>query len=528
MDENLTPNTTPDMTPEENTSSAEHTTTNYNQVSTPDTGSYTPDVQPEQPAYYNQNQYYQAPYSVPPQYPNQPNPQYPNQPGNQPYFTPHYPDPTSATINGVPTAEKKKKKKDPGKIIFIILVCLSIVCASVAVGLNAKDDTKPNTPDNKVEATESASDDIKEPVGDAAKPNVEDSPVSYSEYSGKGSMTPEQIYQAVKDINVGVIVYSQKDKAGEGSGIVVGPDKTKKYTYILTAAHVIADKGVTVQVQFANGSEVDAEIVGIDSKTDVGVIRVKGVDHKAATFGSSDKLAVGQTVYAIGNPGGTEFFGSFTSGMISAIDRPVPTTNSSYDLPCIQHNAAINPGNSGGALVNEYGQVIGLNSSKISSTEYEGMGFSVPTKTVLEVYNQIIEHGYVTNRPMLGITYFPVSTDYTYASYASRNNLPYGSIVIATIDERSDMANQNIEVGDVITAVNGKKLETTDVLLETIEKSKVGDKLTLEICRFNNKGTIQSTDQITVTLVEDKGTNIVTEQEVETNPFSSYFEEFGY
>ena len=156
------------------------------------------------------------------------------------------------------------------------------------------------------------------------------------------------------------------------------------------------------------------------------------------------------------------------------------------------------------------------------------MGFSVPTKTVLEVYNQIIEHGYVTNRPMLGITYFPVSTDYTYASYAWKNDLPYGSIVIATIDGNSDMANQNVEIGDVITSVNGKKLETTDILLETIEKSKVGDKLTLEICRFNNKGSIQSTDKITVTLVEDKGTNVVTEQEVETNPFSSYFEEFGY
>ena len=528
MDENLTPNTTPDTTPEENTSSTEYTDTNYNQVSTPDTGSYTPDVQPEQPAYYNQNQYYQAPYSVPPQYPNQPNPQYPNQPGNQPYFNPHNPDPTSTTINGVPTAEKKKKKKDPGKIIFIILVCLSIVCASVAVGLNAKDDTKPNTPDNKVESTESASDDIKEPVGDAAKPNVEDSPVSYSEYSGKGSMTPEQIYQAVKDINVGVIVYSQKDKAGEGSGIVVGPDKTKKYTYILTAAHVIADKGVTIQVQFANGSEVDAEIVGIDSKTDVGVIRVKGVDHKAATFGSSDKLAVGQTVYAIGNPGGTEFFGSFTSGMISAIDRPVPTTNSSYDLPCIQHNAAINPGNSGGALVNEYGQVIGLNSSKISSTEYERMGFSVPSTTMLKVYKELAAHGYVSNRPMLGITYLPVSSDYSYATVAWKNNLPYGSIAIATISEDSDFVNHDVKVNDIITAVNGKDLETTDILLEAIENAKVGDTLELTVCRIGRSGTITKTFNVKVKLVEDKGQNKVTEPETQYDPFGSYFEEFGY
>lgn len=521
MDENYTPNTSPETNAFSEAVPQEQGNTNYNEPHTPDNN--TPNVQSEQPAYYNQNQYYQAPYLNQPPYVNQQN-------SNRQYYNQQYANPANTVINGTQPTEKKNKKKDPGKIIFVILVCLSIVCASVAVGMNFKDDSNSlvNNSNEDVETTEPVSDAVNGPVGNGAEPNLEESPVSYSKYSGKGTMTPEQIYQAVKDINVGVIVYSQKDKAGEGSGIVVGPDKTKKYTYILTAAHVISDSGVTIQVQFANGTEVDAQIVGIDAKTDVGVIRVEGADYTAATFGNSDNLAVGQTVYAIGNPGGTEFFGSFTSGMISAIDRPVPTTNSSYDLPCIQHNAAINPGNSGGALVNEYGQVIGLNSSKISSTEYEGMGFSVPTKTVLEVYNQIITYGYVKNRPMLGITYFPVSTDYTYSSLAWKNDLPYGSIVIATIDDSSDMANQDVEVGDVITSVNGKKLESTDILLETIEKSKVGDKLTLEICRFNNKGAIQDTHKITVTLVEDKGTNIVTEQEVETNPFSSYFEEFGY
>ena len=483
------------------------------QNNAPSNTSYNP-VADRPNTYYQPQQYQQQqPRYNPPQYTN--NPYTNQQPTNYPY----------PPINGAP--QPKKKTANPGKIVFIVLICLSIICASLAVGLRSKENNNDiQAPSQNAETNEEAT--LKNSA-DAAKPNVEDSPVSYSEYSGKGVMTPEQIYKEVKDINVGIIVYSHKDKAGEGSGIVVGPDKTKKYTYILTAAHVIADSGVTVQVQFANGSEVDAEIVGIDSKTDVGVVRVEGAKYKSATFGNSDNLSVGQTVYAIGNPGGTEFFGSFTSGMISAIDRPVPTTNSSYDLPCIQHNAAINPGNSGGALVNEYGQVIGLNSSKISSTEYEGMGFSVPTKTVLEVYNQIIEYGYVTNRPKLGIQYFPVSTDYTYASYAWKNDLPYGSIVIASIEKNSDMANQNVEIGDVITSVNGKELESTDLLLETIEKSKVGDKLTLDICRFNNNGSIQNTFKITVTLVEDKGTiSAPTEQEIETNPFSSYFDDFGY
>lgn len=415
--------------------------------------------------------------------------------------------------------QQPKKKKNTGKIVFVSLICLCIIISSIAVGFGLSEKEAEN---NKVQNSQN-----KDEFG--ADAVIEDSPVSYSEYSGKGPMTPEQVYRAVKDINVGIIVYSRNQKVGEGSGIIVGESKDKKSTYILTAAHVIADAGETVQVQFNDESEVEATIVGFDEKTDIGVLRINKTGYAKATFGNSSKLNVGQKVYAIGNPGGTEFFGSFTSGIISAIDRPVPTTNSSYDLPCIQHNAAINPGNSGGALVNEYGQVIGLNSSKISSTEYEGMGFAVPSGTMLEVYNEIIKNGYVSNRPMLGITYFPVSSDYNYSAIAWRNGLPYGSIVIASIAESSDMAKHGIKEGDIITAVNGKELETTDILLEAIENGKVGDKIKLSVCRMGPNGTVSKTFDATIKLVEDKGDNKVPEAPVETtNPFGGYFEDFGY
>ena len=417
-----------------------------------------------------------------------------------------------------------------GKGVFVALLCLCIVFSSISIGLSISNKNSGNN-DNPI----LSKDENKKPFDGGATANVEDSPSSFAEYSGKGTMTPEQVYKAVKEINVGVLVYSQNKMVTEGSGIVVGADKNKEYTYILTAAHVISDSNIDLQVQFSDESDIEAEIVGFDAKTDIGVIRVKKTGLKAATFGNSDKLTVGQTVYAIGNPGGTEFFGSFTGGMISAIDRPVPTQNSSYDLPCIQHNAAINPGNSGGALVNEYGQVIGLNSSKISSTEYEGMGFSVPSNTLLNVYNEIIKHGYVSNRPMLGITYFAVSSDYSYATIAWRNNFPYGSVAIATINEDSDVANHGIKVGDIITAVNGKKLETTDVLLETIEKAKVGDTITLTIHRLNSNGSVNKSFDAKVKLVEDRGTNKVVEETTqppqveEFDPFDpfSYFD-FGY
>ncbi len=456
----------------------------------------------------NQTPYNQMPYnSGTNQYGN--TPVYPQSPYTNPSFSP-------------------KKKKNTGRNIFIALICACIVIASIAIGISVSEGNGDNI---KTEQSDSnkGSDKNNKDKNSGADAKTEDSPITFSEYSGKGAMTPEQIYAEAKEVNVGVIVYAQNQKVGEGSGIIVGADKEKKNTYIITAAHVIAEQGVSVQIQTHDGKEYDADIVGFDNKTDVGVLRVAKTGFKAATFGNSDKLTVGQKVYAIGNPGGTVFFGSFTNGIISAIDRPIASSASAYDLPCIQHNAAINPGNSGGALLNEYGQVIGLNSSKITDTDYEGMGFSVPSNTVLEIYKDIVANGYVTNRPMLGISYYTVASDYTYSAIAWKNNLPYGSIVIAAMTDNSDLAKQGIKVGDIITAVNGKALDSTDILLEVIEDANVGDTITLSVCRLNNSGAVSTKFDANVKLVEDKGETATPQQEQTTDPFSSYFGNgFGY
>lgn len=498
-----------------------------------------PEATPVQPSQQPQQQYqqpcqqmgtppggapYNSPYTAPPY--SQPynaqqgqNPYQPYTTGSTPYTDAH--SPAYGGFNPTP-----KKKKNKGRNIFIALVCICIGIASVAIGSSISDD---NVNGIKTEQSDKESNN-NDKNNSAASANTEDSPLTFSEYSGKGTMTPEQIYEEAKKFNVGVIVYAQNQKVGEGSGIIVGADKENKSTYIITAAHVIADKGVSVQIQTFDGKEIDADIVGFDSKTDIGVLRVNKTGFKAATFGNSDKLNVGQKVYAIGNPGGTVFFGSFTNGIISAIDRPVASGTSAYDLPCIQHNAAINPGNSGGALLNEYGQVIGLNSSKITDTDYEGMGFSVPSNTMLEIYNDLAKNGYVTNRPMLGISYYTVASDYTYSAIAWKNNLPYGSIVIAAMTENSDLQKQGIQVGDIITGVNGKALDSTDILLEVIENSKVGDTITLSVCRLTNSGAVSTKFEAKVKLVEDKGeTATPTQVPQTTDPFSSYFGNgFGY
>ena len=470
------------------------------------------------------NQPYSAPYNTPynaQQNQQQYNPMPYNVGNNQYSNVPRYTQ--TAFINPNPSP---KKKKNTGRNIFVALICACIVIASVAIGVSV---TEGNDNNVKTEQGEKSEDKKDKDKSSAATAKTEDSPITFSEYSGKGAMTPEQIYEEAKEINVGVIVYAQNQKVGEGSGIIVGEDKEKKNTYIITAAHVISDKGVSVQIQTHDRKEIDAVIVGVDTKTDIGVLRVNKTGFKAATFGNSDKLNVGQKVYAIGNPGGTVFFGSFTNGIISAIDRPVASSASAYDLPCIQHNAAINPGNSGGALLNEFGQVIGLNSSKITDTEYEGMGFSVPSNTMLEIYNDIAKNGYVTNRPMLGISYYTVASDYTYSAIAWKNNIPYGSIVIAAMTEDSDLPKQGIKVGDIITGVNGKALDSTDSLLEVIESSKVGDTITLSVCRLNNSGAVSAKFDAKVKLVEDKGETAIPQQEQTTDPFSSYFGNgFGY
>ena len=475
------------------------------------------------PGANNYNTPYSAPYNTPynAQQNQTPYTQMPYNTGNNQYSNvpPVYPQTPYSTPPFSP-----KKKKNTGRNIFIALVCACIVIASVAIGVTVSEDG-----DNNIKTEQGDNSSDKKDNSSGANAKTEDSPITFSEYSGKGAMTPEQIYEEAKEVNVGIIVYAQNQKVGEGSGIIVGADKEKKNTYIITAAHVIADQGVSVQIQTHDGKEFDADIVGFDNKTDIGVLRVNKTGFKAATFGNSDKLTVGQKVYAIGNPGGTVFFGSFTNGIISAIDRPIASSASAYDLPCIQHNAAINPGNSGGALLNEFGQVIGLNSSKITDTDYEGMGFSVPSNTMLEIYNDIVKNGYVTNRPMLGISYYTVASDYTYSAIAWKNNLPYGSIVIAAMTEDSDLAKQGIKVGDIITGVNGKALESTDILLEVIEDSKVGDTITLSVCRLNNSGAVSTKFDAKVKLVEDKGETAAPQQEQTTDPFSSYFGNgFGY
>lgn len=389
-------------------------------------------------------------------------------------------------------AEKvKSKNKRLGIAIAAVLIAVSLISVSVLAVFALKSGKIQSGKDK-----DNTSVEAEIPFADTQKGNA-----------AEGSA--QAIYQKAHESNVGVIVYSKNKStiASEGSGVVLptvisGGNGSK--TYIVTCAHVLeTSSAYKTVIKTHNGEQYDAKIVGVDRKTDIGVVSVEGAELKAAEFATSSSVSVGDTVYALGNPGGSTFFGSFTNGMISAIGRPVDSPVG-YEVSCIQHTAAINPGNSGGALLNSAGQVIGINSSKIASTEYEGMGFAVPSETVKDIVENIIAHGYVTGRAVLGIKFTTSTYSQVHSAIVQSHDLPAGSLIIYSISQNSDLAGKDVKEGDMVIGFNGKDLDDYNELLDFVEKGSVGDKLTLKICRIDQNYKL-STFEIETKLVEDTG-----------------------
>jgi len=420
--------------------------------------------------------------------------------------------------------KKDKNKKDKGdkdgksgSKVFIVLIVAIAVIALAAFGIYYMTEKKSTESANKVQT--SSEDSIE--IGDSK---------TYDSSNTDGTLSSVEIAAKVKPSVIAVEIYSSSgDLAGEGSGIVMSVDEDENRTYIVTCAHLLNESGTSIQIQTEDGTAYDATVVGYDTRTDVGVCSIKGTDLTPAEFGDSTVLQVGEPVYAIGNPGGTAFYGSVTAGIVSAIDRPISSSESGYTMECIQHDAVINPGNSGGALVNSYGQVIGINSSKIVEDSYEGMGFAVPISVAKEIVDDIMDNGYVTNRAKLGIQYLSISSNQTYSMIAQMNDLPSGSIIIAAMDDDSAFSGTDVEVGDIIIGVNGKDLDKSSTLLDLINKSSPGDELTLTIAHIDSDYKV-STFDVEITLIEDKGTSSSSsseEEEEEDGQFVNPFQNGG-
>lgn len=313
----------------------------------------------------------------------------------------------------------------------------------------------------------------------------------------EGPLTIPQIAAKVKPSVVGIVTYTEEsglEAASEGSGIIMTSDG-----YIITNEHVI-DEASAVKVVMENGSEYEAAVVGTDSKTDLAVIKIEEENLTPAQFGDSDKLVTGETVVAIGNPGGLKYAGSVTQGIVSATNRIVTTdgNNSVYALRCIQTDAAINPGNSGGALVNIYGQVIGINSSKIITSGFEGIGFSITINDAKPIIDDLIANGYVTNRVKIGVTVSVIDE-----VLAKMYNLPEG-LRVMSLERTSDAVAQGLQVGDIITKADGTDMREFSDLSAILKAKKPGDTITFDVYRATSSTNGRSF-QVTLTLQEDRG-----------------------
>jgi len=246
---------------------------------------------------------------------------------------------------------------------------------------------------------------------------------------------------------------------GSGSGIIISEDG-----YVVTNQHVI-EGASEVTVVLNTGDEYTAKIVGEDSKSDLAVLKIDAKNIVPATLGNSETVQVGEIAVAIGNPLGQEFAGSVTAGVISAVNRTMTVDNKKYNL--IQTDAAINPGNSGGALVNIYGEVIGINSVKISSTGVEGIGFAISISEAKPIIDDLIQKGFVSGRPLIGIQ----ATETSYG------------ISVTAIEEGSGAEKAGIKVGDLIVKADGKTVKTVDSLNEIRDTKKAGEKIKLTIIR---------------------------------------------
>jgi len=415
------------------------------------------------------------------------NPSYGYNPGNG--ADPPQPEPNP------PKKKKEKKRVSVGAVIAICLACV-ILASALGVGaaflfINAKDKkttetaAQPQTTETQSQtgSTQKNSDNNKKTY---TAPNL-----TLQSSADANAMSTEDIYtlacQQVVGISseiTGYNVFGQPcSESVSGSGLIISADG-----FILTNYHVIEDAfqgGYKISVYTYDGTEYTADTVGVDQESDIAVLKIDAKNLKAATLGNSDEMAVGEVIYAVGNPLG-ELTYTMTSGMVSALDRSI-TTDTNVTINMFQIDAAVNEGNSGGPVYNQYGQVIGIVTAKYSSTGVEGLGFAIPISDAYAVANQLITNGYVSGRAYMGVTVTTVSS-----SVAQYYNMVEGAFVNSvTSGAAADKA--GLKPGDIITAIDKTTVKSASDLTTAVRSYHSGDTATLTIYRNGSSSTLKIT-----------------------------------
>lgn len=390
---------------------------------------------------------------------------------------------------GVPVhqPQKQPKPKKHGskfglKLLAVVLCCAITSAASLGVFVAMIQNGFINVQSS--EASSNAAFTISRVVnGDTSSDTSASSDGTVSAMSDQdiaAKLTPSvvciQNYQVTQ--NYGFMQTDTSDSsvspASEGSGIIMSEDG-----YIITNAHVV-EGATSLKVMTSDGETYEAQLIGSDTVTDLAVVKIDATGLTAAEFGSSEDLRVADKVMAIGNPGGHELSSSVTIGYVSALNRAIANNTTGYTMEYIQTDAAINPGNSGGALINEYGQVVGINSAKISATGYEGLGFAIPIDTAQPIISDLIQYGYVKDRAVLGI-----SGQFIDSMTGRFYGLPQGEYVAQL--NSSEAQASGLQVGDVITAIDNQQLDSESTLRSAILSKKPGDTVTLQVYRSSTQ-----------------------------------------
>ena len=469
-------------------------------------------------------------YNQPPQAPQAPQPQmqsayqqqayrrpdgrvYQNGYGNS-NFDPRYPYTAKSDYDDnayIYPSTPKNNKKNNNRGLKAFLISLSVVfgiCVIGFVALVSYTLGQNYANNNNTEPTQSTSSKIETPT-QPTEPAVEHKESDYSEkinanYKGlvlspavkdktNPKYTSEYSYSVVSKSVVGVVGYADKitdvsDCDTQGTGIVISADG-----YIITNAHIIDNSktAYALQIVTSDNKTYNAGVVAIDTRSDIAVLKADATGLTPATFGKSKDMSIGSTVIAVGNPGGLGYQNSITKGIISAFDRTVPSSTS---VKYIQTDAAINPGNSGGPLCNLYGQIIGMNTSKIVSEHYEGMGFAIPSEKIKEIVDQLMKQGYVSGRVKMGVLGVAVTS-----AEMEYYGVPAG-IWVNSVDEKGPLKDSDIHKNDIITKVAGKPVANFGEVYTALEQYKPGDEITIEVYCYEKDKTFEEK----VILAEDK------------------------
>ena len=394
-----------------------------------------------------------------------------------------------------------KPKNNTGlKVFAAVMTVVFLVTAAAFAGFILYSRSSRNGGDAALDNDISSS--SSESRRDGPQLSLENRPAADEEEYTDGVLSTEEIAAKVRPSVVGIQTYRTEypmQVYGTGSGIIMSEDG-----YIVTNAHVVSGATGGILVILDNNEEYEAEVIGIDEKTDVAVIKIDASNLTAAEFGNSDELVVGERIVAIGNPTGMNLAGSVTQGIVSGLKRLISVTNEetneTIEMEAIQVDAAINPGNSGGALINKYGQVVGINSSKMSSTQIAGIGFAIPISTAKPIVDDLIAYGYVRGRVLLGITYYPVSD----AVGAMSGYTP--GLWVQSVREDMDAYAKGLRAGDIITQIDGQDVRDSATVKGILSAKKPGDSVELTVVQQSISGKIK-TYTINVTLAEDKGTS---------------------